>query len=845
MFKRCRSLVPALIFLLAAAVSADQITVSYEFEYPRIETIQNIGGTFDQVQIENAPNGGKIGWPSLPARGAEILLPLGAEVVSVDVTGSVRELVATGLNVEPVAAPTPISLGPSAQKPPTPDPKVYSLNTVIPENRYEEIGVQEFRGYPYLVLKLTPVEYIPDKGELYFYPKLTVTVTTQNAGKSSDLFRGLPEDDLAIRAKVDNPDAADSYYAAAKSGTKSYDMLIITTDALASSFQQLKDYHDTTGILTEIVTTSTLGSSDPVVIRDSIRERYTADGISYVLIGGDDDVIPAKDLFVEAWSGSEYVEYSMPSDFFFACLDGNYNSDMDDRWGEPTDGRGSSDVDLVAEVYLGRASVGNTTEANRFVNKTIQYMNANGAYLKKAIMLGEYLGFGGLGDYGGYSKDEIVDGSSAHRYTTVGIPSDKYEIDRLYDMTWPTGDWPVSELKTRINAGLHIINHYGHSNGSYNMKMSSSYVQYQLINTDLFFEYSQGCMAGEFDLSDSYAEYLTIKTDYAAFAAILNARYGWGSGDTDGPSQRFDREFFDALFGEDITRLGPANHDSKEDNAYRIDESCMRWCTYELNLFGDPTVPIKGAASCDISNLPDSDGDGACDVFDNCPGDYNVDQLDSDGDMVGDLCDVCPYDETDDGDGDGLCGDVDNCPYVNNPDQTDSDSDGIGDSCDQCPGYDDLVDSDGDGVADGCDVCQGYDDFADSDSDGAPDSCDVCPGYNDSDDYDEDGVPDHCDICPSAYDPGQEDNNLDGIGDACCCEIRGDVSGNGNGPDIANLVYLVSYMFQGGPEPPCMAASDIDGDGIGPNIADLIYLVNHMFNWGPAPVPCPEYPEVF
>ena len=43
-------------------------------------------------------------------------------------------------------------------------------------------------------------------------------------------------------------------------------------------------------------------------------------------------------------------------------------------------------------------------------------------------------------------------------------------------------------------------------------------------------------------------------------------------------------------------------------------------------------------------------------------------------------------------------------------------------------------------------------------------------------------------------------------------------------------------MFNGGPAPAEMAATDVDGNGSGPNIADLVYLVNYMFNGGPPPV---------
>ena len=43
----------------------------------------------------------------------------------------------------------------------------------------------------------------------------------------------------------------------------------------------------------------------------------------------------------------------------------------------------------------------------------------------------------------------------------------------------------------------------------------------------------------------------------------------------------------------------------------------------------------------------------------------------------------------------------------------------------------------------------------------------------------------------------------------------GDVNGDGTGPDIADLVYLVAYMFQGGPAPDCdcpPTVTDIDGN---------------------------------
>ena len=78
-----------------------------------------------------------------------------------------------------------------------------------------------------------------------------------------------------------------------------------------------------------------------------------------------------------------------------------------------------------------------------------------------------------------------------------------------------------------------------------------------------------------------------------------------------------------------------------------------------------------------------------------------------------------------------------------------------------------------------------------------------------------------------------------------CCVLRGDVDDDGDAADIEDLVYLVEFMFQFGPEPPCIEgeeywpACDVNADGVGPDIADVVYFVSYMFQEGPAPVPCP------
>jgi hypothetical protein len=586
------------------------ITQSYSFHEPQIQPITINGQRFDQVTMRDAEGVWNPDEPDLPAYGVTLLLPQGSTLTDVNVQPGTTINLGSGFTVAPVEQPVPVSDSTETAAHGIRDELIYSSENVFPPTLFTTVGTYSFRGYDMIVLLLYPMQYYPLTGTLSYFSDMTVTVTTTSTGSINTLYRGLEKDKIEVTKKIDNTAALSSYttHTTDPRASDSYELLILTTDDLKDRFIPLKNAHDAQGIKTEIKTLSDVSplreTVTPEDIRDFIRNEYITTGIDYVLIGGDSDIIPPKMLWVQASGETD----TMPSDLYYGCLDGTFNYNENDKWGEPHDGDGGHDVDLVGEVYVGRAAVGDLNETNNFVQKTIAFMNTGGYSTGTALMVGEYLW--GPPDYptmtfGDDYMEELINGSRNNGYTTVGIPLNDYSFDRLYDHNWSGFDpsdpwhtgWPKNEMINRINSGVHFINHLGHSGTNYNMRMDNQDVE-GLTNTVLPFIYSQGCYAGAFDDGDCIAESFTVKTTSAAFAVIMCARYGWGSpGTTNGPSQRFQRYFWDAVFGENITMIGKANQDSKEENIRHINGACMRWCYYEINLFGDPTLSLVTQAN--------------------------------------------------------------------------------------------------------------------------------------------------------------------------------------------------------------------------------------------------------
>ena len=234
------------------------------------------------------------------------------------------------------------------------------------------------------------------------------------------------------------------------------------------------------------------------------------------------------------------------------------------------------------------------------INKTITYQNSPIVdEIKKPLLVGEHMWNDPL-TWGADYMELLIGECEENGYTTMGFPEDN-NFQKLYDKD---GTWYPSQLMDMINDGTIFLNHCGHSNADYTMKFynfditSSNFSGANGVDHSYPILYSHGCICGSFDSNDCIAEKMTTLDNFAT-AFICNSRYGWfNEGQTEGPSMHINREFLNAVYGLDKSRIGEGHLISKIATSPWVnapgqhEEGALRWCFYDCNLLGDPALSM-------------------------------------------------------------------------------------------------------------------------------------------------------------------------------------------------------------------------------------------------------------
>ncbi len=620
--------------VVSASASKDGTqSLTYRFSPPTVSIAAD--GVADIV-LPGVENDGLPGQPLLPYMTVRIAIPQGRTALSATVIPGELSQVASGVTLRHAER----EFRPGTPLVPTPrDDAIYASADPFPASPSSEGRTSWKNGVAFYEFDICPVVYVPATGVVSAYSEISVTLVLApvrlRAAATVDTVHApfvSAERAKVVGELVDNPAVIDDYEASETpsrrlkaspdsgdssltafapptlpcSSSESYLHVIITGASLTNSFRSLVMYRRQGGFSSTMVTIDDIvktyghGGDRQSTIRDFIKDAYKNWGTEYVVLGGDTQVVPARILHCESGQGD--VE-DMPSDLYYQCLDGDFDSNGNGIYGEPDDGPNGGDIDLYAEVKIGRVSVESEAEFQNWFYKMKKYDEdcaAGAPYTRAALFVGE-----DMGDqyYAKPALEQMRIGTSYTGFSNsrecwgfMDVPN-LFDADKLTTLYEADGEWGAHELAAAMVAGdgVSVVNHLGHSNYNYNMKMGNEDAD-ALKNETPFFVYSQGCIAGAFD-KDCIAEHFTTSTRYGAFAGVWNARYGWYSRAnlSTGPSQRFHRRFWDAVFQQEHHEMGYANMISHERNAASCHRyGTMRWVYLETNLFGDPIQSLCG-----------------------------------------------------------------------------------------------------------------------------------------------------------------------------------------------------------------------------------------------------------
>ncbi|MCD4746205.1 MAG: T9SS type A sorting domain-containing protein [Bacteroidales bacterium] len=581
--------------LLVLSLKAETIEKTYFFSnYNIVES-----GDYQIISFKNTLITGKAGEPALPYQAVTLLLPPGEIAESIEFIGEQEIQIPGYFHLYPQQHSQPISLG--DQKTFVKNTGVYQTNAQYPASLTGKLSTEFMNGYSFAISTFTPLKYNPVTGEVSFYKKVTIRIkTTKNtiAEKALENLSSLKNVLKKINSYAQNAGYI-SLYPVKENKGDDYQMMIITPSQFENNYQDIIDLYFIRGIKVEIVTKEYINSNISgqdlqEKIRNYIIQEYQAHNVEYVLLGGDVEHIPYRGFYCYVQSGSGYEDNSIPADLYYSALDGTWNDDGDNSWGE------IGEDDLLPEIAVARFTISNTSDLNNMMNKTVSYQdNPVTGELRDPILAGEHL-WSSPETWGADYLDLLIGYHEDNGYTTDGIPED-HNIETLYERD---GYWSGSTLIAKINQGKSFIHHCGHASEMSVMHLgvsditNSNFSQVNGVIHNYTLAFSHGCNCGSFDYNDCIMERMVNIENFAA-AVIANSRYGWfNEGQTEGPAAHLHREFVDALYYEKINRIGAAFVETKIQTAPWViapgqwEEGALRWNFYDINIMGDPAMAI-------------------------------------------------------------------------------------------------------------------------------------------------------------------------------------------------------------------------------------------------------------
>ena len=566
-----------LCFVIPLLALAGTMTQTFTFSPGEVKFTKANG--YDVPDLRGYVSTSAPGEPIIPQAVVTFVVPSNATVTNVEVVGSEKVDLPGTYNLHPAQTPRPLSIKPEPAFVP-PNDAVYGSSAAYPGKLVEFGYTGTKTGYRLCGVSTFPLQYSPATGKVTLYTSLTLKVTYQANSYAATPLTQTQIDVAAseLRSFVANAsDVAKFAPPLRLTDPTDAEYVIITSDSYVSTLQPLADWLSRKGFITVFKTVSWItgqyaGYDTQEKIRNFIIDYYTNHGTMWVLLAGANSVIPAR-------SGRSSVNDEtddIPADLYYSDLQWSWDGNHNHIWGEAS----GDTVDFYADVYVGRAPIASTANAQTLVNKVFGYEKApNTGYLKKA-----YLPWVNL--FSGYTGQALSD-------TVAGITPSGWTDDQPFAPS-------TSAFQTAINTGYGVCCAAAHGDdyGFYTDGGTPIYTTTQAAAQTngmdkLVILNSMACISGNFQNQSCMSVTLANNANGGSVANMLNSRYGWGTPPSFGPSERLCTRFYDFFIERDSWLLGIAHARGKDVYASLPQtQEVWRWCFYDYNLMGEPAMPV-------------------------------------------------------------------------------------------------------------------------------------------------------------------------------------------------------------------------------------------------------------
>jgi hypothetical protein len=592
-----------LLLAFSSMLTAGELFQALQFS-PSEVILTPVDG-YQRVTIPDAVVTGEVGGPEIPCLPVRMVIPPSATVEKVEVTEVREEILPGSYDIVPVQPGRPFSVpaGPFVG----PDPVVYRFLAQLPGHYAEVSGTGTKCGYRIAGAMVYPLQYLPAKKQLILATRLVLKVTYREGTVAVE--PNTPEQNLTfgndVRDLVSNPGDVSRFVPPERPAgllgstflpPGSFPHVIISTTANTGSFLGLRDtlaklqfWRNRSGVRCTIMTQEDIatlytGRDTAERVRNFIKDARTTWGTQMVFIASK-DVAPAPNKRETNWRRA-YVFFSgypadrLPADLYFSDLDGSWDGDHDNIFGETTDS-----INGYSDIYVGRITLDSTIEASKYLRRLFQYEKTPGAnYYQKAFLTNDVT-------FSNAYNDSIRDMT----------PTPPWKDCRMYASG---GDVPISGAAFRdsLNHGWMYTAHIGHGDihtmGSlYNC--ANALAQSNTGKPEVIIAVC--CFPGAYDSTNSsvlngdcLAENMITHAVDGWAAVMLNSRYGWVS-----CAESYNIRFFESLLPppkNHYLRVGQCLGKAKDFFiplwANGTWGTRHQWECYEKNLHGDPGMPL-------------------------------------------------------------------------------------------------------------------------------------------------------------------------------------------------------------------------------------------------------------